>query len=30
MFRFETGKGKGKGKGKGFDKPFHTERVAEK
>ena len=29
-FRSENGKGKGKGKGKGYDKPFHTERVAEK
>ena len=29
-FRPEKGKGKGKGKGKSFDRPFHTERVAEK
>ena len=29
-FRPEEGKGEGKGKGKGFDRPFHTERVAEK
>ena len=29
-FRSEKGKRKGKGKGKGYDKPFHTERVAEK
>ena len=29
-YRSEKEKGKGKGKGKGLDKPFHTERVAEK
>ena len=29
-FRPEKGKGKGKRKGKGFNRPFHTERVAEK
>ena len=29
-FRSEKGKSKGKGKGKGFDKPFSSERVAEK